>query len=167
MFETLRKLSQATSGRNLPYMYMYDLLITKPYHETIETSQWLGVVQIHQTAAGTALILDLVKECWETANHFNILNHSSNLKNVGLIPIQVRPRYFFKAAQTWTENSVFINVGKRQINWFFFSFFFITSKHFLRWGCTLVGSLVSDRISSSSSLERKKNRGKYRRFFSR
>ena len=31
----------------------------------------------------------------------------------------------------------------------------------------LVGSLVSERISSSSSLERKKNRGKKRRFFSR
>jgi hypothetical protein len=31
----------------------------------------------------------------------------------------------------------------------------MASKHFLRCGCTLCGSLVSDRISSSSSLERK------------
>jgi len=31
------------------------------------------------------------------------------------------------------------------------------SKHFFRWGCTRSGSLVSDRISSSSSLDRKKN----------
>ncbi len=30
------------------------------------------------------------------------------------------------------------------------------SKHFLRCGCTRVGSLVSDRISSISSLDRKK-----------
>lgn len=33
------------------------------------------------------------------------------------------------------------------------------SKHFLRWGCTHSGSLVCDRISSSSSLDRKKNLG--------
>ena len=33
----------------------------------------------------------------------------------------------------------------------------IPSKHFLRWGWTRVGSLVSERISNSSSLERKKN----------
>ncbi|KAA6426602.1 MAG: hypothetical protein FRX49_03712 [Trebouxia sp. A1-2] len=33
------------------------------------------------------------------------------------------------------------------------------SKHFLRWGWTLVGSLVSDKISSISSLDRKKKRG--------
>lgn len=31
------------------------------------------------------------------------------------------------------------------------------SKHFLRWGCTRSGSLVSDRISSISSLDKKKN----------
>ena len=31
------------------------------------------------------------------------------------------------------------------------------SKHFFRWGCTRNGSLVSDKISSSSSLDRKKN----------
>lgn len=71
----------------------------------------------------------------------------------------------------------------------------IPSKHFLRWGCTLIvqtifnwyekyicmisntllyfewthriGSLVSERISSSSSLDKKKNLGKYKRFFSR
>lgn len=33
----------------------------------------------------------------------------------------------------------------------------IPSKHFLRWGCTRSGSLVSDRISSISSLDKKKN----------
>lgn len=33
----------------------------------------------------------------------------------------------------------------------------IPSKHFFRWGCTRRGSLVSDKISNSSSLERKKN----------
>ena len=37
------------------------------------------------------------------------------------------------------------------------SSFAMPSKHFLRWGCTRVGSLVSDRISNSSSLDRKKN----------
>ena len=31
------------------------------------------------------------------------------------------------------------------------------SKHFFKCGCTRIGSLVSDRISSSSSLDRKKN----------
>ena len=31
------------------------------------------------------------------------------------------------------------------------------SKHFLRCGCTRVGSFVSDRISSISSLDKKKN----------
>lgn len=31
------------------------------------------------------------------------------------------------------------------------------SKHFFKWGWTLNGSLVSDKISSSSSFERKKN----------
>ena len=41
------------------------------------------------------------------------------------------------------------------------------SKHFRRCGCTRVGSFVSDRISSISSLLRKKKRGKNRRFFSR
>lgn len=33
----------------------------------------------------------------------------------------------------------------------------IPSKHFLRWGWTRRGSLVSDKISRSSSLDRKKN----------
>ena len=33
----------------------------------------------------------------------------------------------------------------------------IPSKHFLRWGVTLVGSFVSERISSISSLDKKKN----------
>ena len=33
----------------------------------------------------------------------------------------------------------------------------IPSKHFFRWGCTRSGSLVSDRISSSSSFDKKKN----------
>ena len=33
----------------------------------------------------------------------------------------------------------------------------IPSKHFLRCGCTLSGSLVSDNISNSSSLDKKKN----------
>lgn len=33
----------------------------------------------------------------------------------------------------------------------------IPSKHFFRWGCTRSGSLVSDRISSISSLDKKKN----------
>lgn len=33
----------------------------------------------------------------------------------------------------------------------------IPSKHFFRWGCTRRGSLVSDRISSISSLDKKKN----------
>lgn len=33
----------------------------------------------------------------------------------------------------------------------------IPSKHFFRWGCTRRGSLVSDKISSSSSFDRKKN----------
>ena len=33
----------------------------------------------------------------------------------------------------------------------------IPSKHFFKWGCTRNGSLVSDRISSSSSFDRKKN----------
>ena len=41
------------------------------------------------------------------------------------------------------------------------------SKHFLRCGCTLVGSLVSLRISSISSLDRKKNLGKAIRLTSR
>ena len=41
------------------------------------------------------------------------------------------------------------------------------SKHFFRWGCTRSGSLVSDRISNISSLDKKKNRGKKSRFFSR
>lgn len=31
------------------------------------------------------------------------------------------------------------------------------SKHFFKWGCTRMGSLVSERISSISSLDRKKN----------
>lgn len=35
----------------------------------------------------------------------------------------------------------------------------IPSKHFFKWGCTRNGSFVSDRISSISSFERKKNRG--------
>ena len=43
----------------------------------------------------------------------------------------------------------------------------IPSKHFFKCGCTLVGSLVSESISSISSLERKKKRGKYNLFFSR
>ena len=38
------------------------------------------------------------------------------------------------------------------------------SKHFLRCGCTLSGSFVSERISRSSSLERKKNL-KYRSYY--
>lgn len=33
----------------------------------------------------------------------------------------------------------------------------IPSKHFFRWGCTRRGSLVSDKISSISSLDKKKN----------
>lgn len=33
----------------------------------------------------------------------------------------------------------------------------IPSKHFFRWGCTSKGSLVSDSISSISSLDKKKN----------
>ena len=41
------------------------------------------------------------------------------------------------------------------------------SKHFLRCGWTLVGSLVSLRISSISSLDRKKNLGKAMRLTSR
>mmetsp|Transcript_6077 Transcript_6077/g.18750 ORF Transcript_6077/g.18750 Transcript_6077/m.18750 type:complete len:363 (-) Transcript_6077:1892-2980(-) len=41
------------------------------------------------------------------------------------------------------------------------------SKHLRRWGCTRVGSLVSANISRISSLDRKKKRGKNRRFFSR
>lgn len=41
------------------------------------------------------------------------------------------------------------------------------SKHFLRCGCTRVGSLVSLRISSISSLDRKKKRGKAKRLSSR
>ena len=41
------------------------------------------------------------------------------------------------------------------------------SKHFFRCGCTRVGSFVSDKISSISSLDRKKKRGKNKRFFSR
>ena len=41
------------------------------------------------------------------------------------------------------------------------------SKLLFRCGCTRVGSFVSDRISSSSSLDRKKKRGKARRFISR
>ena len=41
------------------------------------------------------------------------------------------------------------------------------SKHFFMWGCTLVGSLVSERISSISSFDRKKNLGKKSLFFSR
>lgn len=36
------------------------------------------------------------------------------------------------------------------------------SKHFLRWGCTRCGSFVSDRISSSSSLDKKKNLQEWR-----
>mmetsp|Transcript_13745 Transcript_13745/g.31865 ORF Transcript_13745/g.31865 Transcript_13745/m.31865 type:complete len:305 (-) Transcript_13745:1763-2677(-) len=43
----------------------------------------------------------------------------------------------------------------------------IASKHFLRCGCTRSGSFVSERISSNSSLDRKKKRGKYRRLVSR
>mmetsp|Transcript_62800 Transcript_62800/g.198892 ORF Transcript_62800/g.198892 Transcript_62800/m.198892 type:complete len:287 (-) Transcript_62800:2989-3849(-) len=43
----------------------------------------------------------------------------------------------------------------------------MASKHFFKCGCTLVGSFVSERISSISSLERKKKRGKKSRFFSR
>ena len=39
--------------------------------------------------------------------------------------------------------------------------------HFLRCGCTRFGSFVSERISSRSSFERKKKRGKNRRFVSR
>lgn len=35
----------------------------------------------------------------------------------------------------------------------------IPSKHFFRWGCTRSGSLVSDRISSISSLDKKKKLG--------
>lgn len=35
-----------------------------------------------------------------------------------------------------------------------------TCAHFLTKGCTLNGSFASDRISSSSSFERKKKRGK-------
>lgn len=35
--------------------------------------------------------------------------------------------------------------------------FAIPSKHFFKCGCTLVGSLVSDKISSNSSLDKKKN----------
>ncbi len=31
------------------------------------------------------------------------------------------------------------------------------SKHFFKWGCTRIGSLVSERISSISSFDRKKN----------
>ena len=41
------------------------------------------------------------------------------------------------------------------------------SKALLRWAWTAVGSLVWEMISSSSSLERKKKRGKYMRFISR
>ena len=41
------------------------------------------------------------------------------------------------------------------------------SKHFFRWGCTRLGSLVSERISSISSLDRKKKRGKATRLTSR
>ena len=41
------------------------------------------------------------------------------------------------------------------------------SKHFFKCGCTRVGSFVSERISSISSLDKKKNREKYRRFCSR
>ena len=41
------------------------------------------------------------------------------------------------------------------------------SKHFFRCGCTRSGSLVSERICSSSSLERKKSRANESRFFSR
>lgn len=33
----------------------------------------------------------------------------------------------------------------------------IPSKHFFKWGCTRRGSFVSDKISSSSSFDRKKN----------
>ena len=43
----------------------------------------------------------------------------------------------------------------------------IPSKHFFMWGWTFVGSLVSAKISRSSSLDRKKNRGKANRFVSR
>jgi hypothetical protein len=41
------------------------------------------------------------------------------------------------------------------------------SKHFPQCGCTARGSFVCERIISSSSLERKKKRGKARRFVSR
>lgn len=41
------------------------------------------------------------------------------------------------------------------------------SKHFLRCGCTRVGSLVLLRISSISSFDRKKKRGKAMRLSSR
>jgi hypothetical protein len=41
------------------------------------------------------------------------------------------------------------------------------SKHFFMCGWTLVGSLVSERISSISSFERKKKRGKRMRLDSR
>mmetsp|Transcript_62799 Transcript_62799/g.198888 ORF Transcript_62799/g.198888 Transcript_62799/m.198888 type:complete len:424 (-) Transcript_62799:2007-3278(-) len=43
----------------------------------------------------------------------------------------------------------------------------MASKHFFKCGCTLVGSFVSERISSISSLERKKKRGKAMRLTSR
>lgn len=38
------------------------------------------------------------------------------------------------------------------------------SKHFLRCGCTFIGSFVSDNISSNSSLDKKKNLYKYIKF---
>ena len=45
------------------------------------------------------------------------------------------------------------------IKMYFLSSAHLPSKHFLRWGWTLRGSLVSDKISNSSSLDRKKNLG--------
>ncbi|RNA24725.1 hypothetical protein BpHYR1_026639 [Brachionus plicatilis] len=41
------------------------------------------------------------------------------------------------------------------------------SKHFFKCGCTRIGSLVSDKISNISSFDKKKKRGKYKRFFSK
>eukprot|EP00966_Prymnesium_polylepis_P285144 6586981-Prymnesium_polylepis.1 len=47
------------------------------------------------------------------------------------------------------------------------SSFLMLSKHLIRCGCTACGLRASAKISSSSSFERKKKRGKAERFVSR